>query len=75
MKKGRRALESTTAGNASSDSPSTPDYELNLQENPIPDEISPSVDFKAIPLKSKHRAGWTDEPVRSASGGKYVVKL
>lgn len=74
MKKGRRAIENTTSSN-SSDSPSTPDYDLNIQENALSDEVSSSVDFKAIPLKSKQRAGWTDEPVRSASSGKYVIKL
>lgn len=73
MKKGRRAIEGS-GGNTSSDSPSTPDYDLNLQENALSDETSPSVDFKAIPIKSKQRAGWTDEPVRSASSGKYVPK-
>lgn len=73
MKKGRRALENTTS--SSSDSPSTPDYDLNLQENALSDEQSTNVDFKAIPIKSKQRAGWMDEPVRSASSGKYVDKV
>lgn len=73
MKKGRRALENTTS--SSSDSPSTPDYDLNLQENQLSDEKSANVDFKAIPIKTKQRAGWMDEPVRSASSGKYVDKL
>ena len=75
MKKGRRAIENTSNSNTSSDSPSTPDYDLNLQENALPDDRSPNVDFKAIPLKTKQRAGWTDEPVRSASSGKYVINL
>lgn len=75
VKKGRRAIENTTSSNTSSDSPSTPDYDLNLQENALSDEVSPSVEFKAIPLKSKQRAGWTDEPVRSASSGKYVYQI
>lgn len=70
MKKGRRANEATS--NVSSDSPSTPDYETNVQENILSDEFSSGLDFKSIPGKSKHRAGWTDEPVRSASSGKYV---
>lgn len=74
MKKGRRALEQhTNSSNTSSDSPSTPDYELNLQENILSDEQSAGADFKAIPLKSKQRAGWTDEPVKSATSGKCVV--
>lgn len=73
MKKGRRAIENTTTSNTSSDSPSTPEYDSNLQENALSDELSSGVDFKAIPLKSKQRAGWTDEPVRSASSGKYVT--
>lgn len=72
VKKGRRAIENTTTGNTSSDSPSTPDYDSNLQENVFSDEHSTGVDFKAIPLKSKQRAGWTDE-IRSAGSGKYVL--
>lgn len=71
MKKGRRATENTPS-NVSSDSPSTPDYEANFQENALSDEFSSGLDFKSIPGKSKHRAGWTDEPVRSASSGKYA---
>lgn len=73
MKKGRRATENTPS-NVSSDSPSTPDYETNFQENVLSEEFSSGLDFKSIPGKSKHRAGWTDEP-RSASSGKYVSHL
>lgn len=71
MKKGRRATEAS-AGNVSSDSPSTPDYEANFQENALSDEFSAGLDLKGIPSKIKHRTGWTDEPVRSGSSGKYV---
>lgn len=73
MKKGRRATE-TSAGNVSSDSPSTPDYDLNFQENALSDEFSSGLDFKSIKSKNKQRSGWTDEPVRSGSSGKYVLK-
>lgn len=69
VKKGRRATENTTS-NASSDSPSTPDYDSNFQENVLSDEFSSGLDFKSIPGKNKHRSGWTDEPVRSGSSGK-----
>lgn len=71
MKKGRRATEAS-AGNVSSDSPSTPDYEANFQENALSEEFSAGLDLKGIPSKIKQRTGWTDEPVRSGSSGKYV---
>lgn len=55
----------------SSDSPSTPDYDSNIQENLLSDEFSSGLDLKSVPGKSKHKTGWTDEPVRSGSSGKY----
>lgn len=74
VKKGRRAAEAS-AGNVSSDSPSTPDYEANFQENALSDEFSSGLDLKSIPSKGKHKTGWFDEPVRSGSSGKYVKLL
>lgn len=71
VKKGRRAAETVT-GNVSSDSPSTPDYDSNFQENALSDEFSSGLDLKSVPAKNKHRSGWTDEPVRSGSSGKLV---
>lgn len=73
MKKGRRATENSP-GNVSSESPSTPDYDGNFPDNPTSDEISSGVDLKGLP-KSKKKSGWTDEPVRSGSSGKYVLTL
>lgn len=73
MKKGRRATEHTT-GNASSESPSTPDYDTNFQENALSEEFSSGLDFKSFPAKNKQKFGWTDEPVRSGSSGKYVAE-
>lgn len=69
MKKGRRAVE-LSSGNVSSDSPSTPDYDFH--DNPASDELSAGLDLKGIP-QTKKRSGWTDEPVRSGSSGKYVL--
>lgn len=72
MKKGRRANEQPVS-NVSSDTPSTPDYDLN-QENILSDEFSSGMDFKTVPLKAKKISGWTDEASgsRSGSSGKYV---
>ncbi|XP_031627033.1 intraflagellar transport protein 43 homolog isoform X2 [Contarinia nasturtii] len=67
VKKGRRATEASLA---SSDGPSTPEYDSNFQENALSDEFSSGLDFKSFPGKQKHRSGWTDEPVRSGSSGK-----
>lgn len=66
MRKGRRASEQTS-NTMSSDSPTTPEYDL--QENALSDEFSSGLDFRSIPTKI---TGWTDEPVRSAGSGKYV---
>lgn len=70
MKKGRRAIEQSS-GNVSSDSPSTPDYEANTQDNVPSDEMSSGLDLKGFP-KSKKNSGWMDEPIRSGSSNKYV---
>lgn len=75
MKKGRRATDNNATSNVSSEGPSTPDYDSNFQENALSDEFSSGIDFKSIPLKSKQRSGWTDEPVRSGSSGKYAMRM
>lgn len=51
----------------------TPDYDF--QENTLSDEFSSGMDLKPMPMKTKRVTGWTDEPVRSGSSGKYVEVL
>lgn len=71
MKKSRKSTDQSAGMN--SDTPSTPEYDL--QENALSDEFSSGLDIKSMPAKSKRSTGWTDEPVRSGSGGKYVTIL
>lgn len=47
--------------------------DYDFQENTLSDEFSSGMDLKSMPMKTKRVTGWTDEPVRSGSSGKYVI--
>lgn len=70
MKKGRRAEQSPTNTNFSSDSPSTPEFENNIPDGLL-DDFSSGLDLKTVPMKLKKVGGWADEASRSGSSGKY----
>lgn len=71
MKKGRRADQSqSSTTNLSSDSPSTPEFESNMNDGFL-DDFSSGLDLKTVPMKLKKVGGWADEASRSGSSGKY----
>lgn len=72
VKKGRRAEQSpTSTTNLSSDSPSTPEFENNMNDGFL-DDFSSGLDLKTVPMKLKKVGGWADEASRSGSSGKYA---